>query len=118
MNPAGDVATQYSQRAGSARKAYRIWLERIPEVYMREVCRDAITPVPLLEQDRNCLAVLKHYRSLMPMAQEARKPMFQLTPADGAIGSHSYAARDCGEDFRKLAEAIAERCKIQRSDEA
>ena len=43
----------------------------------------------------NCLAQLKHYRSLMPLAQEARKPMFLLTPADGALGGHFQAAQAC-----------------------
>jgi chromosome partitioning protein len=118
MSPSGYVATQHSRYAGKLGKAYNRWLTRIPEVYLRDVCRDASTPVPTLEQDRNCLARLKHYRSLLPMAQEARKPIFQLTPADGAIGSHLYAALDCGNDFRQLAEVIAERCELQRSDDA
>ncbi len=117
MSPSGYVATQHSQYAGKLGKAYNRWLARIPEVYLRDVCHDASLPVPALEQDRNCLARIKHYRSLMPMAQEARKPIFQLTPADGAIGSHFYAARDCGNDFRQLAEAIAGRCELQRSDD-
>jgi chromosome partitioning protein len=117
MAPSGYVTTQHSQYAGRPSQAYDKWLNRVPEVYLREVCRDTSKSIPPLAQDRNCLARIKHYRSLMPMAQEARKPMFQLTPADGAIGSHSYAARDCGEDFRKLADVIAERCDIQRSDD-
>lgn len=118
MAPSGYVTTQHSQYAGKPSKSYNRWLVRIPEAYLREVCRAESKPIPTLERDRNCLARIKHYRSLMPMAQEARKPMFQLTPADGAIGSHSYAARDCGNDFRLLAEAIAKRCKIQPSDDA
>ena len=114
MAAAGYITTQRSEYAG---KVDDRWLARVPEVYLREVCGDASTAVPTLADDRNCLARIRHYRSLMPMAHEARKPMFQLTPADGAIGSLFYAARDCGEDFRKLAEAIAERCDIQRSDD-
>ena len=35
------------------------------------------------------LGALKPYRSLMPLAQEARKPMFFLRPADGALGGHA-----------------------------
>jgi cellulose biosynthesis protein BcsQ len=117
MSPSGYVATPHSQYAGKLGKAYSRWSARIPEVYLRDVCRDASTPVPTLEQDRSCLARIKHYRGLMFLAQEARKPIFQLTPADGAIGSLFYAARDCGNDFRQLAEAIAGRCEIQRSDD-
>ncbi|AUX37252.1 MULTISPECIES: hypothetical protein [Sorangium] len=43
----------------------------------------------------------------MPMAQEARKPMFLLTPADGAIGSNAVAVQDCRRDFEALAHRIA-----------
>ena len=56
--------------------------------------------------DANCLGLLKHYRSLMAMAVEARKPLFRLKSADGAIGAHSYAVKDCENDFLRLAKAI------------
>jgi chromosome partitioning protein len=45
---------------------------------------------------------LKHYRSLIPMGQEARKPIFQLTPADGAIGGHAQAVTEAGNDLKAL----------------
>ena len=56
-----------------------------------------------MDDDPHCLAALKHYRSLMPLAQEAHKPMFFLKPADGAIGGHAKAVQDCYSDFRHLA---------------
>jgi chromosome partitioning protein len=59
------------------------------------------------KDDPWCLALLKHYHSLMPMAQEAQKPMFHLKVADGAIGSHFQAAQSAGQDFKRLAERIA-----------
>ena len=34
---------------------------------------------------------------------QARKPIFRLTPADGAIGAHGKAVADCGRDFEALA---------------
>jgi len=51
---------------------------------------------------------LKDYRSLMPMAQEAKKPMFLLRPADGAIGGHQGAVRQAYDDFKRLATRILE----------
>ena len=39
--------------------------------------------------DPYCLAIMKPYRNLVPMAEERRKPIFKLTSADGAIGSHA-----------------------------
>jgi chromosome partitioning protein len=50
--------------------------------------------------------LLKNYRSLMPMAMEARKPIFHLKSADGAIGAHTYAVKACGNDFQELADRI------------
>ena len=46
------------------------------------------------------------------MAQEARKPIFDLKPADGAIGSHSTAARAAYRDFDSLARLIAQRIHL------
>jgi hypothetical protein len=48
----------------------------------------------------------------MPLAQDARKPMFLLTAADGAIGGHSQAVLDCYRDFKALAIRIAEGCGL------
>ncbi|MDE0313125.1 MAG: hypothetical protein OXI52_12755 [Caldilineaceae bacterium] len=42
------------------------------------------------------------------MAQEARKPIFHLTTADSAIGSHAAAANDARREFKQLANRIAQ----------
>jgi hypothetical protein len=68
-----------------------------------------------VEDDPECLAVLKDYRSLMPLAQEARKPMFRLRPADGAFGGHQKAVQECAVDFRRLARRILAACNVPLS---
>jgi len=80
----------------------------------REAVLDEL-PVEGIKQDSDpyCLATMKHYRSLAPMAQEHRKPIFNLTSADGAIGSHSNAVTDAKKDFKQLATKIAEKVGIQ-----
>jgi chromosome partitioning protein len=45
---------------------------------------------------------------------EARRPMFALKPADGAIGAHTYAVQECRKDFQQLAERIASACGISQ----
>jgi hypothetical protein len=65
-----------------------------------------------VDEDPNRPALLEHYRSLMPLAQEARKPIFHLEPADGAIGSHAVAAHNVYRDLEQLAVAIAERTSL------
>ncbi len=69
------------------------------------------------EDEKYALATVKHYRSLVPMAHEARKPIFHLKNADGAIGSHAAAANDARRDFKVLAEKIAKRINIRRTRE-
>lgn len=68
-----------------------------------------------LEDDPYCLGTIKHYRSLIPMAQEHRKPIFNLTSADGAIGSHANAVQDARKDFRMLAEKITDEIGMDRN---
>jgi chromosome partitioning protein len=116
MQPVGYVILQHGVRYDRPVKAFQRWIERIPYIYNTEVIQkqDKIDLTPL--RDPNCLALLKHYQSLMPMAQESHKPIFHLKPADGAIGSHIYAVRDVYKEFKKLAKKIASRTGIQIPD--
>lgn len=56
--------------------------------------------------DPHCLGLLKHYHSLVPLAQEARKPLFLLRSADGAIGAHQQAVQAVYAHFGQLANSI------------
>lgn len=111
MRPAGYIVLQHTERLSRPVKAYNKWADRIPNSYRNHVL-DAPSEIISLESDPYCLARLKHYRSLVPMAQEIRKPIFHLTAANGAIGSHSYAVADARKDFNALAQKIAERIGI------
>ena len=113
MTPAGYVVLQHAVRLDRPVRAYSRWLERIPAVY-RESVLDEQTPRRGLrsDEDRNCLGTLRNYRSLMPMAQDARKPMFDLRPADGAIGSHAQLVQTCAAEFERLARQVAEKCSL------
>ena len=109
MTPAGYIIVQPSLHGDKVAKAYGQWLERIPAEYWVHVLGnpdEEEAPVDF-EHDPHFLGILKHYRSLMPMAQEARKPIFDLTAADGALGSHAKTARDAGKHFDALASRIA-----------
>lgn len=108
MRAIGYIVMQHAVRLDRPIKAYARWMRRIPAVYGTAVA-DETGPWEEIDRDPNCLATLKHYRSLMPLAQEARKPMFALTAADGAIGGHATAVQDCYRDFRELAKTVADR---------
>ena len=110
MNPLGYLVQQHGVRLSRPVKAYDKWVNRMPAIYSESVLGIPAS-VSMPADDQNCLATLKHYRSLFPMAQEVRKPIFDLTPADGAIGNHAQAVQDAKTDFRILAEKIIERMK-------
>lgn len=107
MEPAGYIVLQRATRQSRPVKAYLRWAERIPAEY-RATMKLASGALGLtIDEDPNCLAQLKHYRSLMPLAMEAGKPIFHLKPADGAIGAHVAAVAECRKDFRNLAQRLA-----------
>jgi chromosome partitioning protein len=111
MQALGYVVSRHSVLAGGAVKAFQRWLGRMPAAYSSAF--QVQQPVPTsIEDDGYCIAQLKDYRSLVPMAQEAKKPMFLLKPGDGAIGGHQGAVRQAYADFRGLAEQLLRRMQI------
>lgn len=105
--PMGYIVMQHGILDSRPVKSYQRWMDKIPHVYRRSVLDVPDCVSVTVGDDPHCLSLLKHYRSLMPMAMEARKPIFFLKSADGAIGAHGEAVRSCYQDFNKLAEKIA-----------
>lgn len=113
MKPLGYVVLQFGIRESRPVSAYDRWARRIPATFAEKVLGQPSSVTQDGTQDPNCLGMLRHYRSLMPMAMEARKPIFQLKAADGAIGAHTNSVKECGEDFRRLAGGILEAMKVE-----
>ena len=111
MQPVGYVVQQHSVRLNRPVQAYDKWVNRMPREYARNLLNDQEGPYPATpaQDEQHALATVKHYRSLVPMAQEARKPIFHLTAADGAIGSHAAAANDARRDFKEVAKKIVQK---------
>jgi len=112
MNPLGYVVLQFGIRDNRPVSAYEKWAKRIPSTFAEKVLGEPPAAVGSTQANGHCLGLLKHYRSLMPMAMEARKPIFRLKPSDGAIGAHTYSVKDCERDFHELATSILERLKV------
>ncbi len=114
MKSLGYIVMQHSVRRDRPAVAYDKWIARIPATYREFIldCPNKKNDSPLVADDPECIALLKHYRSLMPMAQEARKPLFQLKSADGAIGAHTYAVQAAYQDFKRLSLDIVSRAGI------
>ncbi len=110
MAPVGYVVMQHAVRLDRPVYAYQRWVRRVPAVSRESILGDAPEQAPAdAADDPHCLAALRHDRSLMPLAMEARRPMFLLPPADGAIGAHMDAVRRCHADFESLARRMAQR---------
>jgi cellulose biosynthesis protein BcsQ len=84
IKPMGYLVLRHSVRLDRPVKAYERWISRIPGTYRDAVLEEPEGELVSVETGPNCIARLKDYRSLVPLAQEARKPMFFLKPADGA----------------------------------
>jgi chromosome partitioning protein len=113
IQPVGYVLIlQHAVRLDRPSKAYHNWMSRIPAVYQLDMLDQPVDLDRSIANDPNCLAVLKHYQSLMPLASEARKPMFFLKPGDGAIGAHVAVVRSAYQDFLRLAQGIAKAVKV------
>lgn len=108
LAPLGYIVMQAGMRLSHPVKAYERWVRRMPTEFHRSVLRDDSKPENT-DSDPWCLGIMRHYQSLMPLAQDAQKPMFQLRPGDGAIGAHMGAVQRCRAEFDQLATRILER---------
>ena len=110
MEPLGYIVMRHSIRLNRPVQAYYRWIDKIPAVYKESVKGESAGSTNRsIDNDPSLLAHLKDYRSLMPLAQEANKPMFMLKPADGVIGAQQNAVRSCYQDFKALAREIMAR---------
>lgn len=97
-----------SRPSGSAQRALR----DLPMEYGRWIARAAGGEPRSPEDDQQCLGILSPLHVLAPIAADAGKPMFHLTPADGAVGSIMKAAMQSRSEFESLARALATRLDV------
>lgn len=115
--PLGYIVMRFIVEESRPVKAYGRWANRIPKIYREAILKETPTEDIVdirVDQDTNCLALLKHYHSLVPLAMESRKPIFLLKPSDGAIGAHLGAVKSAYQDFKSLTEKII--VKIHESE--
>ncbi|MGH9023692.1 MAG: ParA family protein [Acidimicrobiia bacterium] len=111
MRPLGYVVLQHAVRLDRPVKAYDRWLKRIPSEFRRSVLGEPDDQA-MAADDRHRLSSIRNYRSLMPLAQDARKPMFDLRAGDGALGSTSRLVQTCYREFEELAKSIVQAANI------
>ncbi len=113
MTPAGYIIMQHVARKNRPVKSYRKWVERIPATYQEYILDQGGETISEVNDDPNCIGLVRHYQSLMPMAQEVRKPIFLLKPAEGAIGSHAQSVTKCYMDFKRITDTILQRLLLK-----
>jgi len=112
FKPIGYIVQQHLARADRPVKAYAEWINQIPAAYHQYVLREAEPFVESIEQDPERIWMLKHYASLVPLAMQARKPMFDLKQADGASGSTLRAVDACRKMFSEMVTELSRRLDI------
>ena len=118
MKPIGYIMQQHGVRLERPVKAYDKWVNRMPEEYARNLLGNMRRGLTLSTPAEDPIEILslsvKHYRSLIPMAQEKRKPIFHLTHSRWSLSAvHAAAANAMPiQDFKVLAEKIVKRINL------
>lgn len=107
----GYILQQFNIYRSRKAKAWQNWGDQIPK-YINDY---VISPLDAPDLKKyNLIALLKdfkigefkNYHSLIPMAQNALKPIFELTAADGVIGGHHEYVEACRQEFEAIANTI------------
>ena len=109
MQPLGYIVMRHTVRLSRPIKAYGRWIAKIPSEYRKSVLQETGSDAITVDTDDHALAHLRDYQSLMPLAQEANKPMFSLKPGDGVIGAQQRAVLSCYDDFHALCSKLIEK---------
>lgn len=111
VQPLGYIVQQHVVHSDRPVKAYQRWMREIPIHFARDVLMEDVEDVVPVDvhEDPRCLGFLRHFASLVPLAQEARKPLFDLKHADGILGSQFQTVASAYKAFAELATAIGAR---------
>lgn len=113
--PLGYLSQQFSVYRSEPSAAFRRWLGRIPEAYydgiIQPLSQVGIEPP---EGDAN-LGALPNFYSLIPMAQDAKKAVFELAGTE-ARGAQFTRAMDTRGTFESIGEEILHRVNVSSDD--
>jgi chromosome partitioning protein len=98
----GYILQQFNINRNRETAAWRVWATQVPTNIENYVVRPLL-PSNVITLDDYNLGEFKNYHSLIPQAQDALKPIFELTSRDGVVGAHHSYVRECGAIFDELA---------------
>ncbi len=115
--PVGYIVQQHLARSDRPVKAYGDWIQLVPDEYHRHVLGETGGFSGDPEHDPARVFLFRHYSTLVPLAMQARKPMFDLKHADGINGSLYKAVANCRKDMNALVTELARRIGVPIGDE-
>ncbi|EGM68694.1 ParA family protein [Shewanella sp. HN-41] len=98
----GYVLQQFNNYRNRKTKAWDRWGQQVPE-YINKYVVIPLGTSGVLKLANYQLGEFKNYHSLIPMAQDAQKPIYELTSQDGVVGGHHEYVKNCNNEFRELA---------------
>jgi chromosome partitioning protein len=117
FHPIGYIVQQHLARADRIPVGYRKWASKIPWYFHHYVLEENDADEDLqIEDDEQCIALIKHFASLVPIAQIAKKPIFDLKQADGIGGGQLQAVARCRKEFDGLVTRLLK--KLEHVSEA
>lgn len=109
----GYILQQFNKYRKRETKAFENWSEQIPQTIENYIVQPLTVPklskYHLVQKQSNYkIAEFKNYNSLIPLAQAAQKPIFELTSQDGVIGGHISYVKDCKKEFLEISNKFLE----------
>ena len=98
----GYILQQFNINSSRKTAAWRAWAEQVPQNIQNFVV-SPLEPNNIVNSSNYYLGDFKNFNSLIPLAQDALKPIFELTSNDGVRGAHHGYVSDCNDIFDELA---------------
>ena len=89
------------------------WRDRVRREYERSIVHEPGIQYHEAFEPASPLATIRYHTGLLPLAEDARKPMFRLTPADGVFDDQIKEVSSSYRDFADVAKRVAESCGIE-----
>lgn len=102
FEPRGYIVEQYYSRP--RRDGH--WVNQLPLAFHRHVLSRTNSLPDFVDDDPYCIATLKYFASLVPLAQLARKPLFDLKQADGIGRGQLQAVARARTEFEELVKKL------------
>lgn len=89
------------------------WRDRVRREYERSIIHEPGVQYQGGSESARPLATIRDQIVLSELAEDARKPMFRLTPADGVYDGQTREVTASYHDYENVARSVAESCGIQ-----